>query len=309
MIASLNRHKNSNENLAIIRNGDWTLRKSQRLKKARKLAFRLVRVSCLLGFCALLYACLIEPNWLEINRLHLNLPHLASEFNGYRIVQISDIHTDKWTNQKRLNRIFRLVNQQKPDLVVITGDLVTRHSQAFTSNLKIALAQLTPVDKTVAIFGNHDYEADPQAINQALEQTDIATLHNAIYTLHRGNAMLHIAGVEDVCMGKERLDLVLKQLPSDGAAILLAHEPDFADTSAATGRFDLQLSGHSHAGQVRLPFFKPLILPNLAHKYYSGCYLVKKMLLYTNSGIGMTGLHLRFGSRPEITVLTLVANG
>jgi predicted MPP superfamily phosphohydrolase len=154
-------------------------------------------------------------------------------------------------------------------------------------------------------LGNHDYWADANAIAFALKQANISLLQNDIYTIEHGNSKLNIAGVDDVWVGKSRLDVVLEKLPPQGATILLAHEPDFADTSAATKRFDLQLSGHSHAGQMRLPFFRPLILPPLGEKYYRGLYQLGEMKLYTNRGIGMTGLHLRFNSRPEITVFTL----
>ncbi|MCC5635842.1 metallophosphoesterase [Nostoc sp. CHAB 5844] len=261
----------------------------------------------MLGFCTLLYAKLIEPNWIEINSLQLTLPNLASEFNGYRIVQISDIHRDRWMSPRRLKRIVRLVNQQKPDLVAITGDLVTRNFPQLIPSLPVSLAHFTPKDKTVAVLGNHDHENDTQAIIKAIQQSNIVYLGNDIYTLKRSSAMLHIAGVDDVQMGKSRLDLVMQQLPKEGAAILLAHEPDFANTSAATGRFDLQLSGHSHGGQVRFPFIEPPILPPLAKKYYLGEYQVGKMFLYTNRGLGMTGLHLRLFARPEITVFTLLS--
>jgi hypothetical protein len=119
--------------------------------------------------------------------------------------------------------------------------------------------------------------------------------------------MLHIAGVDDVWEEHARLDMVLEQLPADGAAILLAHEPDFADESAATGRFDLQLSGHSHGGQVIYPFGGPPILPTYAKKYPVGRYQVSGMIQYTNRGLGMIPPHVRFNCRPEITVFTLSA--
>ncbi|WP_103124005.1 metallophosphoesterase [Nostoc cycadae] len=277
------------------------------LIKASRSAFRCIRWCILFGFCILLYAQLIEPNWIEINSLQLTLPNLASEFNGYRIVQISDIHRDRWMSPQRLNRIVQLVNQQKPDLIAITGDLVTRNLSKLIPSLADSLAKFTPKDQTVAVLGNHDYENDTPGIIKAIQQSNIVYLGNDIYTLKRGRATLHIAGVDDVQMGKSRLDLVMQQLPKAGAAILLAHEPDFATTSAATGRFDLQLSGHSHGGQIRLPFIEPLILPPFAKKYYLGKYQVEKMFLYTNRGLGMTGLHLRLFSRPEITVFTLTS--
>jgi uncharacterized protein len=281
-----------------LRNRKWLL-------KASQLTFQYLRWLFLLIFCILLYAKVIEPNWIEIKSLQLTLPHLASEFNGYRIVQISDIHRDQWMNTRRLKRIVHLVNQQHPDLIAITGDLVTRNLPRLIPSLKPALEELTPRDRTVAVLGNHDHENDTKAIIKILKQSGVFDLNNTVYTLQRGNAILNIAGVDDVGMGKDRLDLVLQQLPPQGAAILLAHEPDFANTSAATARFDLQLSGHSHGGQIRLPFIKPLILPPWGEKYYSGEYEVGKMFLYTNRGVGMTGLHLRLFARPEITIFTL----
>lgn len=283
------------------------MKSHKRFKKANKLTFQCLRWVLVLVICTLLYAKLIEPNWIDINSLQLTLPHLSSEFNGYRIVQISDIHRDQWMSSRHLTRIVNLVNRQKPDLVAITGDLVTRDLPEFIPTLKVPLSQLTPKDKTVAVLGNHDYDNDSDAIIQTLEQSGILHLGNSVYTVKRGSAMLHIAGVDDISARKDRLDLVLQQLPKEGAAILLAHEPDFADISAATKRFDLQLSGHSHGGQIRLPFFKPLALPPWGEKYYLGRYLVGEMIQYTNRGIGMTDLHLRLGARPEITLFTLVA--
>ncbi|BAY37127.1 putative Ser/Thr protein phosphatase family protein [Nostoc sp. NIES-2111] len=282
------------------------MKNRQWLIKARRFAWPYIRWLFWLGFCILLYSKLIEPNWIEINSLQLTLPHLASEFHGYRIVHISDIHRDQWMTTQRLQRAFRLVNQQQPDLIAITGDLVTRNSSSLIPSLKLALEKLTPKAQTFVVLGNHDHENDINALIKVLEQSGISHLCNSVSTLKKGNAALHIAGVDDVQMGKSNLDLVLQQLPSQGAAILLAHEPDFAYTSAATERFDLQLSGHSHGGQIRLPFFKPMILPPWAQKYYSGQYQVGNMLLHTNRGLGMTGLHLRLFARPEITVITLV---
>jgi predicted MPP superfamily phosphohydrolase len=111
--------------------------------------------------------------------------------------------------------------------------------------------------------------------------------------------------VDDIWEGAPRLDEVTAQLSDNGAAILLAHEPDFADTSAATGRFDLQLSGHTHGGQVVLPFMGAPILPYLGRKYGSGLYKVGEMLQYTNRGVGMARLPIRINCPPEITLFVL----
>ncbi len=288
--------------------GGSDLRNRKRRKKNRFLLFKRMKILIIISACIFFYAYFVEPNWIEVRALELKLPHLSAEFNGYKIVQISDIHIDKKMKKKYLNHLFQLVNQQKPDLIALTGDYVSNGYEKFIPNLA-TLSQLKPKDKTVAVLGNHDYSSKnhTQATKQILQETNILNLENAVYSLKRGHAMLHIAGVDDVWKRKDRLDLVLQQLPEAGAAILLAHEPDFADVSAATGRFDLQLSGHSHGGQIRLPFFKPPILPILGSKYYRGLYHVGKMIQYTNRGIGFTHLHLRFNSRPEITVFTLIA--
>jgi predicted MPP superfamily phosphohydrolase len=111
--------------------------------------------------------------------------------------------------------------------------------------------------------------------------------------------------VDDVWEGSPRLGLVAPQLPEGDAAILLAHEPDFADSSAGTGKFDLQLSGHTHGGQVVLPFFGPPVLPHLGSKYPSGLYRIGDMYQYTNRGVGMAKLPIRINCPPEITIFQL----
>ena len=102
------------------------------------------------------------------------------------------------------------------------------------------------------------------------------------------------------------MEKVLQQLPGIGASIMLAHEPDVADRTAETGKFDLQLSGHSHGGQVNLPFVK-LLTPPMGHKYPVGQYQIGDLIQYTSRGVGTSGIRVRFNCRPEITVLTLHA--
>jgi uncharacterized protein len=252
---------------------------------------------------ALYYVHDLEPSWIEVRSVSLSLPHLAPEFSGYRIVQMSDIHADRWMTAQRIQKVVDRVNQMHPDLVVLTGDFVTRNPQKFAPNLSV-LKSLTPMDKTLAILGNHDAWTDPDLIQETLEIAGVDVLSNQVVTLNRALAQLHIGGVDDVWAQRNRLNEVLAALPTTGAAILLAHEPDFADTSAVTGRFDLQLSGHSHGGQVRLPFMKKFF-PPLAYKYPMGQYQVGSMIQYTNRGLGSSGIPIRFNCRPEITIFTL----
>jgi predicted MPP superfamily phosphohydrolase len=252
----------------------------------------------------------IEPNWVEVTNVRLKLPRLPGAFSGYRIVQISDIHAGYWMTPERFASIVELVKDQSPDLVAVTGDIILAYGGM--SRNKPVLDRFVEVFKnitdnyaTIAVLGNHDYWYDADKVQAALEGVGARVLMNSVHSLERGGKRLHIAGIDDVYEDHDDLDAVLAALPQDGGAILLAHEPDFADRSAATGRFDLQISGHSHGGQVALPLIGPLVLPYLGQKYPSGLYKVGDMYQYTNRGIGMTPPTVRFNCRPEITVFTL----
>jgi uncharacterized protein len=253
------------------------------------------------------YTTLVEPTWIDVSHVSLALPRLTAEFCGYRIAQLSDIHLGDWMNSERLADVVRLANAQSPNLITITGDFVTRQAERQADDLVRELSQLKGHDAVVAVLGNHDYWSDPQVVRQALTASGIRELANIVHTVRRGNATLHIAGVDDIWEGHDRLDLVLNTLPADGAAILLAHEPDFADESAATGRIDLQLSGHSHGGQIVAPFVGPLHVPRFARKYPSGRYQIGGMVQYTNRGVGMISPYVRLNCRPEITIFHLHA--
>jgi uncharacterized protein len=202
---------------------------------------RVAAATALLG--GLLYAREVEPRRVEVRPVELRLPRLAPEFDGYRLVQFGDIHLDDWSRPERLHRIVDKVNEQRPDLVVITGDFASYSAKELDEERLIeGLRALRARNGTVAILGNHDYLTDVKLVRRCIREGRVTELINGVRTLRRGEAALHIAGIDDVMEGKSRLDLVLGQLPEDGAAILLAHEPDFADVSSATGRFDLQLS-------------------------------------------------------------------
>lgn len=267
---------------------------------------RAALAAAVVGAGCLLYAREIEPRRLEVVRLEPVLPGLAAAFDGYRIVQIGDLHLDDWARPAHLDRIAAMVNAEEPDLVVVTGDFASYSAERLdTGRLVGALGRLSAPDGVLAILGNHDYLTDVELIRRCIREAGLKELINETVTLRRGDSSLHVSGIDDVMEGRSRLDLVLRDLPEDGAAVLLAHEPDFADVAAASGRFDLQLSGHSHGGQVRLPLIGRAALPPFSQRYTRGLHRVGGMLLYTNRGLGTVHARLRFGCRPEITTLTL----
>lgn len=259
-----------------------------------------------LGVGGLAYSTRVEPDWIDLARVRLTLRRVSRAFHGYRLVQISDIHIDSWMRE-RLPGVVQLINDQHPDMVAITGDFVTNRPRRYAEDLVGALTPLRARDGVVAVLGNHDHWSGASTVRKIIKDSGIVEIGNDVRTVRRGAASLHVAGVDDYMVGADRLDRVLERLPADGAAILLVHEPDFADISAASGRFDLQISGHSHGGQIRLPLLGAPYLPHYGRKYPLGLYRIGGMLHYTNRGVGMLGPHIRLNCRPEITVFTLEA--
>ena len=265
--------------------------------------------SFMVGSGALAYGIFIEPEELEVTEVEIKLPRLPIQFSGFRIAQFSDLHMGRWMNGERLRKVVEAVKQQQPDLVVITGDFFTgpvwdENLVNAAEELVIELSRLTADFTTLGVLGNHDYWSDAGEARKALQRCGVIEIGNSHYSIERDGQNLHIAGVDDIWYEHDDLDKVLSMLPETGEAILLAHEPDFADKSAKTGRFGLQLSGHSHGGQIVLPLFGPPVLPRLAQKYPLGLYKIEEMWQYTNRGVGMV-LPLRLNCRPEITIFTL----
>lgn len=245
------------------------------------------------------------PDQFEIVPLTVEIPGLAPVFAGYRLVQVSDIHLGNWVTAERLQGIVGLVNEQSPDAIALTGDFVSYVLDGVLDDLAAGLSKLEAKDVVTAVMGNHDHWMDVWRVREVLAASGVVELQNSFCTVRRGTAVLHMAGVDDIYVGADDLPAVLAVLPSDGPAILLAHEPDFADTSAASGRFALQLSGHSHGGQILLPKVGSIPGP-LFKRYPNGRYQVGQMVQYTNRGVGTNAVRLRYRCKPEITVITLV---
>lgn len=245
-----------------------------------------------------------EEGWIDLTHHELTLPRLTPPFDGYRLTLFSDIHVGTWVNRSRLAALVEIVNHTLPDAVAITGDFISFKPGWFADDLITALRALQPREAKFAVLGNHDHWTSPRILRQVFRESGIIEVSNTVHTLRRGEAMLHFAGVDDVLVGQEDLAQVLRSLPAEGAAILLAHEPDFADVSAACGRFDLQLSGHTHGGQIVFPLFGPH-LPPLGKKYPCGQYQIHKMVQYTTRGVGTSVVRLRHRCPPEIAVFTL----
>jgi predicted MPP superfamily phosphohydrolase len=246
-----------------------------------------------------------EPSVFQIEHVNVKIPNLDPVFNGYKIASIADAHIGQWLSLKRFDGVVGMINQQRADLIAIVGDLFSYEVDRFSAETTALLSKLQPLDVTVAVLGNHDHLVGADSVRKILQRSDILDLSNDVYTMRRGGAFLHFAGVDSVALRKHRLDLVLRKLPHDGPAILLAHEPDFADVSATTGRFSLQISGHSHGGQFVIPGIGTIVKGPHARKYPLGRYQIGDMTHYTSRGLGTNVFWIRVNCPPEITVFTL----
>jgi predicted MPP superfamily phosphohydrolase len=267
-----------------------------------------------LGLAALAGAdsLFVEPNALQARQVNILLKRLPEAFDGFRIAQISDIHYGPYMGQAGVERAVRLAQSFNPDLLALTGDFVShpwnrgngRAGALFIEPCADALAQFKGA-RMVAILGNHDHFNGAKIVEDGLRERGIPVPRNASFPLERGKDRIWIAGIDDAWVGAADLHRALRGIPANEATILLAHEPDFADL-AASSSVDLQLSGHSHGGQVRLPGFGALVLPPMAHKYPVGLNRVGALQVYTNVGLGVINPPVRFLCPPEVTFLTLL---
>ena len=249
------------------------------------------------------YATQLEPYRLSIERVALRLARWPRELDGFTIAQLSDLHQSNFMSAERIRAVADAANQLQSDLIVLTGDYVYGLAERAAECAR-GLAGLRAPLGVFAILGNHDYWEDAAAVTRALRERDIHVLKNEAVPLARDGGRVWLAGLDDVWEHAHDIQQTLRIVPKDEATILLAHEPDFAD-EAARHPIDLQLSGHSHGGQVRLPGLGALLTPYLGRKYPMGLYRVGALTVYTNRGIGMIRPAIRFNCPPEVTLFTL----
>ncbi len=246
-----------------------------------------------------------ESEHLVVERVQIPIKNLKPAFEGFTIVQMSDFHLYPLTKLDLVERAVAIANSLKPSLTVLTGDYVWHEVEAIF-DLVPALANLDAQYGVFSIIGNHEIWTDIDVIRTAFAAQRLPILENQGLPLTIGDGMIYLAGLDDGWSGEPDLDAALQDLPDGVPVILLMHEPDLADTYSLDSRVSLQLSGHSHGGQVRLSRDRPLLLPYLSWKYGQGLYRVNDMWLYTNRGIGITNVPVRFNCPPEITEITLV---
>lgn len=261
-----------------------------------------------LGSGTYYYARQIEPTMLTVRNDHIVSANIPEVFNNFKIVQFSDTHIGFQYTLDQFGRLVEKINSLEPDLIVFTGDLVDKPNiYDWNENIIDLLKALSAQHGKFWVYGNHDHGGyGTTIVNKTMEKAGFVLLKNTHSAIEIADERIYLAGVDDVILGKPDLETAISGIDPAHFTILLAHEPDYADV-ARRFSVDVQLSGHSHGGQVRLPLLGHLYTPAYAQKYVEGRYTFpdEQMMLYVSRGIGTTRLPFRFLCKPEIQIFTL----
>lgn len=273
-----------------------------------RMVIRLFVTLGLVAACLYVDARYIEPKLLKIetvtlttDKLHLTQP--------LKIVQFSDVHLGEYYTLLDCQKVIDAVNNLKPDLVIFTGDLIddnkTFQDEEGTINF---LQQLESRYGKYAVYGNHDHGGNgTRRYARIMKKSGFRLLKDEQTTIKLENGdQLTLIGLDDVILSRPNMAKAFKNVPEAHYKLFLSHAPDVADQAADYG-VDLQLSGHTHGGQIRLPLIGAPFTPPYGRQYVKGLYTVGThgMKLYVNSGIGTSQLPYRLMNKPEVTMILL----
>jgi predicted MPP superfamily phosphohydrolase len=252
------------------------------------------------------YPFFIERYLIQTNIYRIPVPNLPGAFSGFRVVHLTDLHYGLLVPLELIRHVVDRANALKPDLIVCTGDYVRdRNTTDQIDRVWPVLSKLSAPCGVYSVLGNHDHWADTVRSDYWLKKTGQDLRHRSV-RIEKEGQRFWLAGLGDLYEDHRSPDHVLGAIPEADCRIVLAHNPDSAD-SAFSKRIDLMISGHTHGGQVNIPFIGTPILPVLNKNYSSG---LKRSLrggkVFISKGIGWASFPVRFNCFPEIAVLELV---
>lgn len=246
------------------------------------------------------WSVFIEPNMLAINSLNLK----SKDLNGLKIIFVGDFHVKK-NQRKNLVRVVNKINEQNPDLILTTGDFVNGHNEKDSMPIEEISQELSKLKSKYGIYsvlGNHDWWQDGEKIKFFLEKNGIVVLEDESRTIKIKNQNLCIIGVEDITTRTVDIEKAFKNVSSP--SILLTHSPDTFPLITKNKKTDLVLAGHTHGGQVAIPFIGALVVPSdYGRKYAQGLIRENNKTMFVTKGIGTSILPIRFNCIPEIVVI------
>ncbi len=279
----------------------------------RFIKYVLITLGSLLLVCVslALWAFVIEPNRLVVNEVAIKLPNWPAAFERLRVVLISDLHVGSpYIDQAKLQRMVQTINGAQPDLILLAGDyMVTDEGSGQTIEPEIIAAELKPLRARFGVFavlGNHDWWYDGNRVMRAFEQAGIRVLENDVMQIQHQGHSLWLAGIADEWTRKPDIAGTLQKITDSGPVIILTHNPDIFPEVPA--RVSLTLAGHTHGGQVSIPFIgRPRVPSQYQQRYAIGHIIEDNRHLFVTPGIGTSIYPVRFRVPPEISILTLTS--
>jgi len=286
--------------------------------KKKKKSFGLLKfifIIILICLCVYSYGTYVEPKQLKVVENKIQNSNISDNFDGFKIVGISDIHYGKYFNIKDLEKLVNKINDLNPDIVVFTGDLIddkTKMTTSMVGDISKELKKISATSGKYIISGDDDTKFDEW--ENIIIGSEFINLNNNYDTIYKnGYDSILIAGVssfsdkESIINKNQKTQNYINSFEKDGPLykILLMHEPDYID-DLEDNKYDLILAGHSHGGQVALPGINELFIPDGAHKYPSGHYNLKNGELYVSNGIGVSNVNFRLFKTPTIDVYRLI---
>jgi predicted MPP superfamily phosphohydrolase len=252
------------------------------------------------------YTVFVERSIVLTNTYRIQVPNLPEAFSGFRIVQLSDLHYGPLVSLGFLRDVIARANRIKRDLIVCTGDYVhERNATGHIDRVWPLVSELRAPEGVLSVLGNHDHWADTARSQYWLERTG-QDLRQKVTAIERNGSRLWIVGAGDLWEDHKSLDGLSSEIPEADCRIVLAHNPDTADSEFST-RVDLMISGHTHGGQVKIPFIGTPVLPVRNKTYSSGLKISPRgTKVFISRGIGWAVFPVRFNCYPEIAVLELV---
>lgn len=248
-----------------------------------------------------IWSTLVEPRWVEFTSHRVAIPGLPPQLDGLRIAHLTDIHASEVVPLRWIREVVERVNSLHPDLVVITGDLITDDT-SFIDGVAKELGRLEAKYGRFAILGNHDHWIHGAAVSAALERHEVNHLRNSS-ELIGGPGGLRLLGIDDHWTGNDDLEAAMAGVGADEPKLMLMHSPDLLGPVSRAGAH-LALAGHTHGGQVRLPGWGALILPS-EEGFEAGFYEAGRTRMYVNRGVGTLNLKVRMFCRPEVATFVL----
>ena len=246
-------------------------------------------------------AALSEPYMLTIEHKQIYLNRLPRAFDGFRVVQLSDVHHGPFSNEEQIERAVETANRLQPDIIALTGDYISkeRHYAAPCAEM---LGKLKARHGVYAVLGNHDHWTDAALITDLFRAEGITVLINEGMRFEKNGAAFWLAGVDDSMVGLEDISLALAGARKDEMKLLLAHNPIIL-RRAVRASVDLVLSGHTHGGQVAIGGERNATRPR--KRLLKGLWRQGSTQIYVNRGLGTVVLPIRYGCPPEISLLEL----